>query len=324
VGVNVIRDGDVVGTTTTASDGTYRLGLEKGPGTYIVQAATLGFASATREVEVASGESPVVDFALAPVNVDASTGKRLTGAYVEGGVQDIVIENRKLAMAISTVFNDPQLPGSTVGKPLDMAITGQGDQLDWINLPYVSTAEPLGGNAWQQLAVRTETVEIVENTGERAVVRATGTSADHPGLTVITTYTANADDQWITADTEFRNTTGTALPVWVGDAMDYDAAGQRSGVAGHPVINTGSAASYEPTGTWIGQTGTGADQQTYGLIYTAESGQFTGYGFRNWIMSKFQVEIPAGGSHTLSRRVVVAPNGGAANPFAVLDELAAQ
>ncbi|MFJ6280291.1 outer membrane protein assembly factor BamB family protein [Arthrobacter subterraneus] len=324
VGVQVIRDGAVIGTTTTAPDGTYRLGLEKGAGTYTVQAAELGFSAVRKEVDVVAGEPSVVDLTLAPVNVDASTGKRLNGVLVEGGVQDIVIENRKLAIAISKVFNDPQLNNSTVGKPLDVAITGQDDQLDWINLPYVSTAEPVGGNAWQQLAVRTESVEIVENTGERAVVRATGTSADHPGLTVVTTYTANADDQWITADTEFRNTTGTALPVWVGDAMDYDGAGQRSGVAGHPVINTGSAASYEPSGTWIGQTGTGADQQTYGLIYTAESGKFTGYGFRNWVMSKFQVEIPAGGSHTLSRRVVVAPNGGAANPFAVLDELATQ
>ncbi|WP_166806447.1 hypothetical protein [Cryobacterium serini] len=48
----------------------------------------------------------------------------------------------------------------------------------------------------------------------------------------------------------------------VGDAMDYDTAGQRSGVAGHPLINPGSAASFDPTGLWIGQTGTGTDQQT--------------------------------------------------------------
>ncbi|WP_255412044.1 hypothetical protein [Cryobacterium sp. Y82] len=39
-------------------------------------------------------------------------------------------------------------------------------------------------------------------------------------------------------------------------------------------------------------------------------------------MSKIQVEIPGGASHTLSRRVVVAPNGGAENPFAVLGQLA--
>ncbi|WP_104192945.1 hypothetical protein [Cryobacterium sp. Y82] len=80
--------------------------------------------------------------------------------------------------------------------------------------------KPLGANAWQQLAVRSESVEIITNTGQQAVGRAIGTSADHPGLTVVTTYTANADEQWITAETEFRNTTAIALPVWVGDAMD--------------------------------------------------------------------------------------------------------
>jgi hypothetical protein len=246
----------------------------------------------------------------------------LNGAYVEGGVQDLVIENKNLAMAISKVYNDPQLDQSTVGKPLDMALAGKEDQLDWINLPYVSTEEPVGGNAWQQRQVRSESVEIVENTGDRAVVEVTGTSADHPELEIVTTYTATAGEQWITAKSEFRNTSSEALPLWLGDAMDYDGAGQRSGVAGHPLINTGSAASYTPEGRWIGQTGTGSDQQTYGLVYTPESGAFTGYGFRNWIMSKFEIEIPAGGSHTLSRQIVVAANGGAENPFAVLDELA--
>jgi outer membrane protein assembly factor BamB len=322
IGVQVFRDGKVIGTTTTAKDGTYRLPLEQGAGAYTVQVAELGFKSTTSEVEVAAGQNPVVDLKLSAVNVDASTGKRLNGAYVEGGVEDLVIENKKLAVAISKVFNDPQLDQSTVGKPLDMALTGQPDQLDWINLPYVSSTEPLGGNAWQQLQVRSESAEIVENSGERAVVRVTGTSAEHPGLEVVTTYTALADEQWITAESEFRNTSGEALPVWVGDAMDYDGAGQRSGVAGNPLINTGTAASYTPQGgRWIGQTGTGEDQQTYGLVYGAESGEFTGYGFRNWIMSKFEVEIPAGGSYTLDRRIVVAPNGGASDPFAVLDQL---
>ena len=323
IGVNAIRDGAVAGTTTTGSDGTYRLGLEGGPGTYTVQAAKLGTSVASKEIVVEAGQSPVADLALTPVNVDASTGKRLTGSLVEAGVQDIVIENKRLAMAISKVFNDPQLDQSTVGKPLDMAITGQPDQLDWINLPYATSTEPTGGNAWAQTQVRTTSVEIVENTGDRAVVRATGTSAEHPGLSIITTYSANADDQWITAKSEFRNTTGAAMRLWVGDAIDHDGPGQRSGVAGHPVITSGTAASYTPTGRWIGATGTGADQQTYGLLYTEESGAFTAYGPANWFMSKFQVEISAGGSHTLDRRIVVASNAGASNPFAVLDQLAA-
>ncbi|HZM83178.1 MAG TPA: hypothetical protein VFC19_46290 [Candidatus Limnocylindrales bacterium] len=69
--------------------------------------------------------------------------------------------------------------------------------------------------------VRSTEVRIVENSGERAVVRVTGTSSEHPGLTIVTSYTAYADDQFITATTELTNTTAAALPVWAGDALDH-------------------------------------------------------------------------------------------------------
>jgi len=202
-------------------------------------------------------------------------------------------------------------------------VTGQPDQLDWINLPYVSTAEPTGANAWQQLQTRSTDVKIVENTGAKAVVRVTGTSVDHPGLTIVTTYTATADDQFITAETTFTNTSAAAMPLWVGDAMDHDGAGSRSAVAGSPVITSGGPYSQTPNGNrWIGQAGTGPDHQTYGLVYSAASWDFTGYSQSNFTMSKFHLTLAAGAQHTISRKVVVASNGGAADQFAVLDKIA--
>jgi len=91
------------------------------------------------------------------------------------------------------------------------------------------------------------------------------------------------------------------------------------------VITSGGPFSQTPDAhRWVGQAGTGPDNQTYGLIYSVESGPFTGYSQSNFTMTKFQLTIPAGGSHTISRRIVVVSNGGATDKFAVLNEIAAQ
>ena len=318
--VTVVQNGTAIGSTSTDAAGNYRLALEKGAGTYTVQSAQLGYATAAKEITVDDNGVSDVNLEVSPVNVDASIGKRLPSGLVEGGPGDIVIENKHLAMAIAKVYDDPQLTQSTTGKVLDMAITGQPDQLDWINLPYVSTAEPLGGSSWQQLQTRSTDVQIVENTGEKAVVRVTGTSAEHPGLKIVTTYTATADEQFITAATTFSNDSAAALSVWAGDAMDHDGAGSRSAVAGYPVITGGGPFSQVPNAKrWIGQAGTGPDNQTYGLVYSEDSGAFTGYSQSNFTMSKFKLDLAAGAGHTITRKIVVASNGGATDKFAVLN-----
>ncbi|WP_433021406.1 PQQ-binding-like beta-propeller repeat protein [Kribbella sp. CA-294648] len=323
--VSVVQGGAALGSTTTDAEGNYKLPLKQGPGKYTVQVAQLGFGTAARELEVGAGGATEVNLEISPVTVDASIGKRLPSGLVEGGPGDIVIENKRLAMAVAKVYNDPQLNQSTTGKVLDLAITGQPDQLDWINLPYVSTAEPLGGNAWAQLQTRSNDVQVVENTGSKAVVRVAGTSAEHPGLRIVTTYTARPDDQFITAATTFTNDSGAALPVWAGDALDHDGAGSRSAVSGFPVVTSGGPFSQVPDAKrWIGQAGTGPDNQTYGLIYSADSGAFTGYSQSNFTMSKFKLDLPAGDSHTITRKIVVASNSGATDKFAVLNQLAAQ
>ncbi|MEV6412301.1 PQQ-binding-like beta-propeller repeat protein [Kribbella sp. NPDC051718] len=323
--VSVVQNGSSVGTSTTDAAGNYRIGLSQGAGTYTIQVAQLGYGTAAREVSVVAGGAVEVNLEVSPVTVDASIGKRLPNGLVEGGPGDIVIENKHLALAIAKVYNDPQLNLSTTGKVLDMAITGQPDQLDWINLPYVSTAEPLGANSWQQLQTRSNDVQIVENTGSKAVVRVTGTSTEHPGLKIVTTYTATPDDQYVTAATTFTNDSPAALSVWAGDALDHDGAGSRSAVSGFPVITSGGPFSQTPNANrWIAQAGTGPDNQTYALIYTTASGPFTGYSQSNFTMSKFKLDIPAGGAHTITRKLVVTSNGGAADKFAVLNQIPAE
>ncbi|MEV5963506.1 PQQ-binding-like beta-propeller repeat protein [Kribbella sp. NPDC051952] len=321
--VLVVRDGTAIGRTTTDASGNYQVGLSQGAGKYTVQVAQLGFGTAAKEVEAGDSGTYQANLEVAPVTVDASIGKRLPSGLVEGGVGDIVIENKHLAMTVAKVFQDSQLSPSTPGKVVDMAITGQPDQLDWINLPYVTTTEPTGGSAWQQTQVRSTDVRIVENTGEKAVVQVTGTSVENANLKVVTTYTATADEQFIAAATTFTNATGAPLTVWAGDALDHDGAGSRSAVAGNAPVTTGGPLAQTPdVKGWIGQSGTGADNQTYGLVYGADSGAFTGYSQAIWTMSKFKLDLPVGGEHTITRRIVAVSNEGAADKFAVLNQFA--
>lgn len=301
VTVEAVRDGAVVATAVTAADGTYAIPLE--PGTYAVRATALGYGTATADVAVGEEGTAVADLALPPVRAAAGTGKTLPGALAEAGPRGVVMENSALAMAIATDLVDPQLAPATRGKPVDMAVRGAQDQLDWINLPTVSRTEPTGTEAWQQNTVLTDEVEVVEASGEQAVVRASGVWAEDETVAVVTTYTVRADEQWVTAETVLTNTGASGQTLWVGDAIDHDGAGQRSLVPGHGTITApySSPAAYDPAAPWIGMTGD--DGQSFGLVY-ADGTPFTAYGTGNWMMTRRQVEVPAGASHTLVRRIV--------------------
>ena len=312
-------DGRVGDRGRTGADGTYLLFVQ--PGAWRLEAFGVGYGTGGATVDVHRGSETRADLALEPVAIAAGTGRLVPGPVSQGTREDIVIENAQLAMAIAVVSADGQLPGVMLGKPLDLAMRGGEDVLDWINLPYASSSRPSGTEAWQQLTARCDDVRVVEVTPERAAVRATGTSLDVPDVSVVTTYRIAPDEPWITAETVFANAGATSRSLWVGDALDHDGAGQRSGVAGHGTITApyGSPAEYPPEEPWIGMAGT--DRQTYGLIYDGAPAALTAYGNGSWIMSQLAVELPAGGEYTLRRRIAAADNGGAADPFAVLGAL---
>ncbi len=277
-------------------------------GEYTLEAHAVGLEPLRRPLTVREVGNPRQELVLAPQSgVFAGTGRRVPGPNTEATQQDLVLGNELVAMAVSVMFDDPQLPGATRGKPVDLAAAGRLDQLDWLNLPYVATAEPTGTEAWQQGLVRASSVEVA-GPGR---IRTTGTGG---GLAVTTEYSVEPGRSWIAAESVFTNP-GEAATVWIGDAIDHDGPGQRSGVAGHGTITTpyGSPAEYRPTGPWIGMTG--GDAQTYGLVY--EDASFTAYGNGNWIQSRFRVTIPVGGTWTLRRRIVAAATTGP-DPWHVL------
>lgn len=314
----VDASGAVKGSATTLADGSYRINLAAGDWT--LRARGLGYAEATQKVTLANADA-TADLVLRTLPVDAASGATLESGIVEGASSDIVLVNDLVAMSVATGGEDPQLKGSTIGKVRDWAVRGEADQIDWLNLPYVSRTEPMGTEAWQQLQVVSKSVEVVEKSAERAVVRVSGASSEEPAITVSTDYIVEPGKPWVQAATTFTNTSSAAVDVWVGDAMDHDGAGQKSLVAGAGVITTpyGEPASHQPTGRWIAQTGN--DPQVTGLVYAGQDA-FSAYGNGNWIMSKFQRTIDAGASYTLDRRLVAASVD--SDAIATMEQIAAK
>ena len=121
-------------------------------------------------------------------------------------------------------------------------------------------------------------------------------------------------------ETTFRNDGAAPAVVWLGDVIDHDGPGSRSGVGGVGTITSGTPRDYPMTEPWIGQTGdTG---QTYGLVYEDPPAGLGAYAVAIWNMTKLRAVIPAGESVVLRRRIVAADARGASDPFDPLREVA--
>ncbi|WP_432043846.1 alkaline phosphatase D family protein [Streptomyces cadmiisoli] len=308
-------DGTRFATSTTDTTGEYLAFAP--PGEYTVAVNGVGYEPVTAVATVREGVQTRGDVALARAAVRAGTGHSVPGPQSQATASDVVLSNNLLSLAVSAGSQDPQLGAATLGKPLDLAAIGHLDQLDWMNLPYASVAQPRGSNAWQQQTVRSASLEVLSGAGPVASARATGVSTQVADLEVVTTYSVTRDEPWVTAESTFTNRGTAARTFWVGDVLDHDGAGQRSGVAGHGTVTASAPVDFTPTAPWIGMTG--SDGQTYGLLYD-EPG-FTAYACGIWVMSQRQVTLDPGAAFTLRRRIAAVHNGGADDPFAVLADL---
>ncbi|MEU8569575.1 carboxypeptidase-like regulatory domain-containing protein [Streptomyces pathocidini] len=310
--------GAQISRTTTDASGEFLAFAP--PGAYTVAAEGVGYEPAHASVTVHAGAQTRADLQLTRTGAWAGTGRTVPGPQSQVPRTDIVLANDLLSLAISAGSQDPQLPGVTAGKPLDLAAVGHLDQIDWLNLPYASAARPRGGSAWQQLTVKSDTVEVVSAGGgssSEASVRAVGAGTSI--LAVTTLYTIRTGEPWVTAETTFTNRSTVARTFWAGDVLDHDGAGQRSGVAGHGTITDSAPADFTPAPAtpWIGMTG--SDAQTYGLLY--ETPDFTAYACGIWAMSQREVTLEPGAEFVLRRRIAAVHNGGAGDPWGVLGDL---
>ncbi|MGM0875162.1 MAG: PQQ-binding-like beta-propeller repeat protein [Bacillota bacterium] len=309
--------GEKVRSGVTDSNGNYLIAIE--PGNYQLQASRLAYQTTKVDFQLADGETEKIEVALKAVSVDAGYGKTISGPISQGTTEDIVMENNKIAMAIADKSVDSQLPGVTKGKVLDLRAIGFEDQLDWLNLPYASKAQPTGGSAWSQLSVKSETVDVAEVSPEHAVVKAKGTSLDFPNINVETTFTIKENQEWITAESVFSNNGTETQTLWIGDAIDYDGSGQKSGAAGHGSITYSTPREFNLSEPWIGMTG--SDMQVYGLVYPEETNELKAYGAFNWIVSMKKIELSAGESYTLTRNIIAVKASDSNNPFSILSAI---
>ncbi|MBW7453468.1 CehA/McbA family metallohydrolase [Paenibacillus sepulcri] len=297
---------EVAGTAVTDAEGKYELYLPAN--TYTLTASRPGYEMDSNSVEITTDSTIVypIDFEMNPISVSAGTGVRLPGTLAEGTVDDVVIQNSKLAMTIAKTYVDSQLTNS-VGRPIDFAVQGLDDDLDWINLPYLRIAPLPAKEQWKVLTVNNSSVDVTENTAEQATVKVTGTYSEVPGVNVETTYSLQATQTWIDTETVFKNTTASDVVAYAGDVMDHDGEGQTSFVPGVGTIP--DVATYTPNAPWFSQYG--SSQQAYGIIYEGDfASGFTLNGNNTNVLSEKQITIPAGGEYRLTRHLVAASTEG--------------
>ncbi|MFC5652644.1 CehA/McbA family metallohydrolase [Paenibacillus solisilvae] len=293
-------EAQAVNAAITDDQGNYSMYLPIG--TYTLTGNRMAYSDSSNSIEIDSVSSPYqLNLYMESITVSTGTGKMIPGGLSEGGVNDIVMENQKMAVTIAKAYDDPQLAGYTAGKPVDMAAQGANDGLDWINFPYVSDTQPGGAQAWQILKLKNQAVDIVENSGSIAMVKASGTTETAVPFQVDTTYTMKPDQAWVYVDSAIKNPTDQPQTVWVGDAMDDDDRPEVAYVPGTGVISAGSTTlgTFTPTMPWLAMYGT--EPQAHALIYEGDFEGFTAFGNTTWMGSQKQVTIPAGGTFHLKR-----------------------
>ncbi|MFC4810872.1 CehA/McbA family metallohydrolase [Paenibacillus sp. GCM10023250] len=306
----------VAGTVTTDSAGKYELYLPAN--TYTLTASRAGYEAKSSSVEITSDptiEYPM-DYSMTPISVSAGTGVKLLGSMSEGSMDDIVLQNSKIAMAIAKTTVDSQLKNS-IGRPLDFTVQGMADDLDWINLPYLRTGTMPANNPWDVETVTSTSVDVGTVTAEEASVNVTGTYAEVPGIQVDTTYSLKQGKPWIDAETVFKNTTGEDLTAYAGDALDHDGPGTISYVPG--VGQLPDTGTYTPSSPWFAQYGSSG--QEYGIIYDTGFSGFTVYGNNTYVVSEKQITIPAGGEYRMLRHLVAVGTEGLVDKSAAMNDV---
>ncbi|UMG92750.1 Ig-like domain repeat protein [Nocardioides sp. TF02-7] len=289
-------DTTLASSAVTRDDGTYTMTVPVG--TYTLTATRLGYTDESRSVEAVADGSYTLDFEVQPVRASASYNRRLSGALAEGGLRDLVLENSELAMSIAEEFVDPQLPATSLGKPVDLAATGFDDGIDWINTSFLTTTDP---RSWEHDEVEPLAVELVDPGPDQAVVRVTGEWVVDRAVKVDTTYRVRPGVPWVEASTTYRNTAAAPLVGWVGDAIDVD---DNPTLTFVPGLGTVGAAAVDATmeQPWLAQWGT--QEQSFGLVYT-DGAEMQFHGTDAWATAYREVEIPAGGEVEVTRRIVV-------------------
>jgi hypothetical protein len=316
------KQGQTAGTATTDENGAYSLRVEKD--VYTLTATIPGYMQSSQSVDLNTQEDPRADMILGDmegVRITQSTSMQSFGGIVECTPGDYTIENDMLTMSVADKTKDGQLNHSSAGRILDIAFNGRQDAMDWIFTSWISDVKPhtenqkggtLAGDSWIELDTRFDKMEVVSQSADKVVLKATGVYhhdlANQPDASegvVEQIITMESGKPYAEIETTIRNTSGADLNLYVGDVMDVDINSQKSYAPGIGDINApySNPIDKKASQPWLSQYST-AQQEIYSFLYE-EDFEFNVFGNTNWLMGYAPVSLKDGESFTYSRQMVV-------------------
>ncbi len=324
-------DGErTAGTAVTDENGHYSIRVEKT--VYTLTASIPGYGESSQSVNFIvageNGETVILDDVTADIILDDLNGTRITentsmlslGGLVEGKVGDYTIENDLFTMTVADETQDSQLQNSSAGRILDIAFNGRQDAMDWLFTSWISDVKPhqtaqdgvLPGDSWIQLDTRFDSLEVVSQSSQKVVLKATGVyhhdlakTPDGQEAVIEQLITVESGKPYAQIETTIKNTSGQKLDLYVGDAMDLDMSTQSSYAPGIGDITAAynSPIDEKASQPWFSQYATG-QQEIYSFLYEDDF-DFNVFGSSNWLMGYAPVSLEDGQSYTYSRQMVV-------------------
>ena len=316
------KQGQTAGTATTDENGNYSLRVEKD--VYTLTATIPGYMQSSQSVDLNTQEDPRADMILGDmqgVRITQSTSMQSFGGIVECKPGDYTIENDMITMSIADDTHDGQLTHSSAGRILDIAFNGRQDAMDWVFTSWISDVKPhtenleggtLAGDSWMELDTRFDKMEVVSQSADKIVLKATGVYhhdlANNPEASegvIEQIITMESGKPYAEIETTIRNTSGGDLNLYVGDIMDVDINSQKSYAPGIGDINApySNPIDEKASQPWLSQYST-AQQEIYSFLYEDDF-DFNVFGNTNWLMGYAPVSLKDGESFTYNRQMIV-------------------
>ncbi len=316
------KQGQTAGTATTDENGNYSLRVEKD--VYTLTATIPGYMQSSQSVDLNTQEDPRADMILGDmqgVRITQSTSMQSFGGIVECKPGDYTIENDMITMSVADDTHDGQLTHSSAGRILDIAFNGRQDAMDWVFTSWISDVKPhtenleggtLAGDSWMELDTRFDKMEVVSQSADKIVLKATGVYhhdlANNPEASegvIEQIITMESGKPYAEIETTIRNTSGGDLNLYVGDIMDVDINSQKSYAPGIGDINApySNPIDEKASQPWLSQYST-AQQEIYSFLYEDDF-DFNVFGNTNWLMGYAPVSLKDGESFTYNRQMIV-------------------
>lgn len=326
--------GENAANAVTDESGEYSMRLKRD--VYTLTASVPGYEQDSQSVDLNEQVSPKADIVLAPLNgarILDSTSLKKFGGLIEGKIGDYTMENGALNLAVAKGTSDQQLKNSSAGRILDIAVNGKADAMDWIFTSWISDVKPhlntvdgiSAGYSFNQLDTRFDKFEVVSQSKEKIVLKATGiyhhdlekspdAKAEGEIEQIITMEKGNP---YIEVETSIRNVSGDTLQLYVGDAMDTDVNPQQTYAPGIGEIENAPYVDEKPSQPWMAQCDDGG-MQLYSFLYEDDF-DVNVFGSNAWIMGYAPVTLENEDTFTYNRQIIALDTEGYEKPYQAMD-----